>query len=243
MGFFDWLFGGSATTQVASPEAMSLITPATTSPPDVPAMIRAAMGAAAPGADLTVWLGPLVETFNKHGLTTPYRVAAAIGQFSVEAGPSFAEIAENLNYTRPQRIMAVFPREFPTFTAAQACCGNPEKLANRAYAGKLGNGNEASGDGWRFRGRGLIQLTGRDEYAAFAASVGMPIDAAAAYLETPAGAAASGAWYFVWRHALPAMDLWDVDGVTRLVNGSAMEGAFERLAASEAALKAIGDLK
>jgi putative chitinase len=200
-------------------------------------MISAAvLRAAAPHADPTTWLPALQAAFDKWGLNTPRRVAAALGQFSVEAGDDFGEVVENLNYTHVLRICQVWPNEFPTPADATPYVANPEKLANRAYAERLGNGTEASGDGWRFRGRGLIQLTGRDEYTAFAGAQGMSVDDASAWCETPAGAAMSGCWYLATRGCLELADAWMIKSITLRVNGSAMLGLNDRIAASNAAL-------
>ena len=239
MSFWSSLFGTSdPPVSVAPPQPLN---PAPAADPRAPLDgLAAALSAAAPNANRAVWLTPLTVAMRQQGLTTHRRIAAALGQFAVEAGEGFGQLAENLNYTHADRIMTVFGSHFSNLSAAQECCGNPEKLANRVYANRMGNGDEASGDGWRFRGRGLIQLTGRDEYTAFAAAVGMTPEAASDYLETPAGAAASGCWYFVWRNTLAMMDAWNLNGITFRVNGSAMEGHDERIAASEAALKALG---
>jgi predicted chitinase len=183
----------------------------------------------------------LSAAFNKYSMTTNKRMAAAVGQFLVEAGASFQELVENLYYTTASRLVQVFPREFPTEADAQPYLRNPEALANRVYANKLGNGDEASGDGYRFCGRGLIQLTGRNEYAQFGATVGMTAEQASHYLESPAGAAMSGCWYLSANGCLPLADAWNISEITRRVNGVAMEGNAQRIAYSNAMLQALGD--
>lgn len=200
----------------------------------------AAIKAAAPQADLNTWLVPIIAAFGKYEINTPHRVAAALGQAAVEAGPAFAEISEDLNYTHADRICAVFPAEFTSVAIAQGYCGNPQALANRAYAGKLGNGPEASGDGWLFRGRGLIQITGRDAYTALGMSVGMSPEDAAVYAATPEGAAASLGWYWTTNGLSELADGWQLSAITRRVNGAAMLGSADRIAASNAALAALG---
>jgi putative chitinase len=182
----------------------------------------------------------LAAAFSKFDLRTNRRVAAAVGQFLVEAGASFQELAENLNYTHAGRISEVFPHEFPTPADAEPFVGKPEALANRVYAHKLGNGDEASGDGWRFRGRGLIQITGREEYAEFGATLGMAPEQVAAHSETPEGAAMSGCWYLASKGCLVLADHWLISKITLRVNGRAMVGAHQRQAYSEAMLKALG---
>ena len=199
-----------------------------------------AIRAAAPGADLSKWLTAIDDAFAAGDLTTPRRVAGALGQFSVEAGPSFSEIEENLYYSHAERIVAVFPNEFPTVAVAQAYTCNPQALANRAYAIKEGNGDEASGDGYLFRGRGLIQVTGRREYASFGNTIGMSPEDAANYCATPEGAVASAIWYWNAYQLSPMADDWRLTAITRAVNGAAEEGLQARIAASNAALAALG---
>lgn len=203
--------------------------------------ITAALAAAAPGADPAIWIPALTTAFNDNDMMTPRRDAAALGQFSVEAGPAFKEISENLFYTSVARICAVFPREFLTLASATGYTANPEALANRAYAGKLGNGDEASGDGWRYRGRGLIQITGLDDYTAFAATVGMTAADASAWCETPEGAAASACWYWTANNLNALADQWQLTAITKAVNGAAREGLLTRIAASNRALAAFGE--
>jgi predicted chitinase len=203
--------------------------------------ITAPLAAAAPGADPAVWIDALTTAFEDNDMMTPRRVAAALGQFSAEAGPAFKEISENLFYTSAARISAVFPREFPTLASCQGYMANPAALANRAYAGKLGNGDEASGDGWRYRGRGLIQITGLDEYTALGASVGMTPADAADWCETPEGAAASACWYWNANNLSALADQWQLTAITKAVNGAACEGLLSRISASNAALVALGE--
>ena len=201
--------------------------------------LSAALAAAAPGADQSKWLAPLDAAMTEGGVTTNRRIAAFLGQVAVEAGASFSEIAENLYYTHPIRLMAVFGAHFPTIASAVPYVGNPEKLANFVYANRMGNRDP--GDGWAFRGGGLLQLTGRDEYAAFGASRGMSAELAAALVRTPQGAADSAVWYWTTHDLSDLADAWEITAITRAINGPAMEGAAERIAASNAALAAIGD--
>jgi len=199
-----------------------------------------ALRAAAPKVNPTTWSPALSAAFTKYAMTTHRQMAAAVGQFLVEAGAAFQETIENLNYTHAERLHDVFPRHFPSVASAQPYVGNPQRIANRVYANRLGNGDEASGDGWRFRGRGLIQLTGRTEYTQFAGSVGKTVDEASAYCETPEGAAMSGCWYFSTRGCIPFADSWQLSEITRRVNGTAMLGNAQRIAYANAMLKALG---
>lgn len=209
-------------------------------PPAAMSGLSAALGTVAPQLNASLWVGPLSAAFTEYSMGANKRMAAAVGQFLVEAGSSFQELVENLYYTTASRIVQVFPNELPTEAAAQPYLRNPEALANRVYANRLGNGDEASGDGYRFCGRGLIQLTGRNEYTQFGATIGMTAEQASQYLETPVGAAMSGCWYLSAKGCLPFADAWNISEITRLVNGSAMEGNAQRVAFSNAMLQALG---
>ncbi len=189
----------------------------------------------APGIDRTKWEAALTPGFQKFALTSNQRIAAAIGQFMVEAGESFGEVIENMSYSAA-RMMVVWPSTFRTEADAEPYVHNPEKLGNFIYANKLGNGNEASGDGFRFRGRGLIQLTGRSEYGEFGAAIGMTAEQVSGYCETPEGAAISGCWYLSSRGCLPFADSWNLAEITRRVNGRKMLDHAKRVKFSTAML-------
>jgi predicted chitinase len=208
--------------------------------PDGSTDLAAALSVVAPHVQQSRWLAPLLAAFSKYDLNNNRRRAAAVGQFLVEAGSGFQEIVENLNYTHAERISEVFPHEFPTPESAQAFVGNPQALANRVYANKLGNGDEQSGDGYLFRGRGLIQLTGRDEYAEFGATVGKSATDAAALCQSVEGAALSGCWYLASRGCLPLADAWELSRITLKVNGPAMRGNAQRIAFAEEMLRQLG---
>ena len=107
------------------------------------------------------WLAPLEETFAKYDLSTPLRQAAFIGQCQHESN-NFKTLEENLHYSA-HGLMATWPSRFPNADVANQFANNPEKIANKVYAGRMGNTEE--GDGWAYHGRGLIQLTGRDNYS------------------------------------------------------------------------------
>jgi predicted chitinase len=210
-------------------------------PADVPPALTAAFKSCAPRVNTNLWVPLLGAAFSTYGLQTNKRMAAAIGQFLVEAGSGFQEVVENLHYTTAARIHQVFPNEFPTVASAEPYVNNPVALANRAYAHKGGNGDEASGDGYRFCGRGLIQLTGRNEYSRFGSTIGKTAEQAADYCATPAGAAMSGCWYMSAKGCLPLADAWAISKITRIVNGAAMLGNDQRIAFSNAFLKALGN--
>jgi predicted chitinase len=229
----------SSLTTALNSTAGNVLHVAVAAPPTFTSGLASALGAVAPHVDASVWIPQLSAAFAKYSMLSNKRMAAAMGQFLVEAGSSFKEIVENLNYTHASRIVAVFPREFSSEAEAQPYVGNPVGLANRVYANKLGNGDESSGGGYRFCGRGLIQLTGRNEYTRFGASVGVSPEQASQYLETPAGAAMSGCWYLSSNGCLPFADSWNISEITRRVNGSAMEGNSIRIAYSNAFLQSL----
>ena len=102
-------------------------------------------------------------TFERYGINTPLRMAHFLAQIAHETG-GLRVLEENGNYTNPDRLRAIFPRQFPTLSCALDYAGNAERILNRAYANIIGNGDEMSGDGFRFRGRGFIQITGRHNY-------------------------------------------------------------------------------
>jgi predicted chitinase len=200
-----------------------------------------ALKAGAPALDAATWAPALQAAFAKFSFNTNKRMAAALGQFLVEAGPAFHSLHENLFYTHPERIQAVFGHaRFPTPASAQPYVKNPEKLANFVYANRFGNGDEASGDGFKFRGGGLIQLTFRDTYAKFGQAIGKSADDAAAYCETNEGAAMSGCWYLSDHGCLPLADAWNIAEITHRVNSASLEHA-QRLANSNAMLAALSD--
>lgn len=142
-----------------------------------------------------LWVGPLNDGMRAGAISTPARQAAFLAQVLLESS-EFHQLQEALSYSTP-RLRQVWPQRFPNDDMAAAFSHNPEKLANYVYANRMGNGNEASGDGWAYRGRGLIQLTGRDNYAHF--SQAMQVDALGHpdLLQQPAGAALSAAWFWL----------------------------------------------
>jgi predicted chitinase len=229
----------NATNAVQQLSAVSnRLSTAVAAPPVVTAAVPAfgaALHSVAPAIDRTKWEGALTDGFRKYLLTNNHRVAAAIGQFLVEAGDAFEEVIENMNYSAP-RMMEVWPSTFRTQADALPYAHQPEKLGNFIYANRLGNGNEASGDGYRFRGRGLIQLTGRDEYNQFGAAIGMTAEQVSQYCETAEGAAVSGCWYLATRGCLPFADSWNLAEITRRVNGRKMQDHARRVRFSNAML-------
>ena len=200
----------------------------------LPDMLRAV----APNAP-AMWSAALAAPMRSSGMTTPRRAAMALGMFAEETG-GFTAMVENLNYSA-DALTSLFGRHFPNGDESDYA-RNPERIAKRIYADRMGNGTEASGDGWKFRGRGIIQLTGRDLYTRFAKAAGITLDSTPDYLETPAGAAASACWYWTLPRSpnlLALSDVWDIRSVTRIVNGGLIN-LDRRVTLCNAALAVFG---
>jgi putative chitinase len=163
-------------------------------------------------------------------LTTPLRVAHFMGQTAHESG-GMRNFVENLNYTAG-RIRIIWPR---LSARADDLEHHPESLANAAYADRLGNGSEQSGDGWRFRGRGIIQITGRGNYSHFGAAAGLNLIQNPDEAAEPSAAVRVALAFWLSRKCNAAADKNDVEGVTRLVNGPGLAGLFERRVLTERA--------
>lgn len=173
---------------------------------------------------LESYVDPLNDVCSKFEINTPERIAMFLAQIGHESG-GLSVVQENLNY-RAERLAVIFPKYFKGIDTSEYA-HNPEKIANRVYANRMGNGDEDSGDGYRYRGRGLIQLTGHNNYASFASDMGMEIDEAVEYLSTPEGAAMSAGWYWNKTHLNQWADNSDVLTVTKKINGGTI-GLAER---------------
>jgi len=158
----------------------------------------------------------LKKVLNKYDINTNLRVAHFLAQVMHESG-DFAHMAENLNYSA-DGLMKTFPKYFNTDSAASHA-RNPQMIANRVYSNRLGNGDVASNDGWNYRGRGFIQLTGKENYSKFAKSIGKSLEDTVKYLETVEGALESAAWYWNSRSINAKADFDNITDVTKLVNG------------------------
>lgn len=174
-------------------------------------------------------------------LANPRRVAHMIGQCAHESA-RFRHRVEVLSYSA-ERLVAVWPRRFPTIAAARPFARNPEALANHVYAGRMGNGDAASGDGWRYRGRGWIQLTGRANYRRAGARLGIDLEAEPERAAEPATAWLVAADYLARRRragrsAFAWADRDNVEMVTRIVNGG-LHGLAERRMLTAMALAAL----
>lgn len=173
--------------------------------------------------DVEAWCEELNKAFPKYDINTPERIAGFISQCAHESR-DFTALQENLNYSE-NALNAVFGRYFgPGKRKASEYARNPEKIANYVYmdefrsrTGALGNTNP--GDGWRFRGRGLKQLTGRNNYTRFAKDYDMTAEEAAEWLETKEGALASALWFWSTNNLNPVADTGDVRALTKRING------------------------
>lgn len=191
------------------------------------------------------WHHALSVLLPDYDIDTPRRVAAFIAQCAHESG-GFNVLQENLNY-KPQALRRLFSKYFPDDVIAGQYCAKPNKqeaIANRIYANRMGNGDESSGDGYRFRGRGLIQLTGRSNYQNFADSIevdGRPlkIDEVPAYLETFEGAAQSACWFWETNNLNKWADEGDILTLTKRINGGTI-GLEDRKKHYEHALHVLG---
>ena len=180
------------------------------------------------------WFEPLNETFEKYEINTPNRQAAFIGQCGHESN-NFRTLEENLYYSA-NALMRVWPSRFPDNDVAEKYANKPEKIANKVYAGRMGNTED--GDGWKYHGRGLIQLTGKDNYSRCSETLGIDLVNNPDLLLEPEFAAASAGWF--WRkHGLNQLaDLGDWVAITKRINGG-IHGIDDRVARTNKALAVL----
>lgn len=178
---------------------------------------------------------PLNEVMEFYEINTPQRIAMFLAQVGHESG-GMKVIKENLFYSA-KRLNQIFPKYFiRAGRDANQYAKQPEKIANVVYANRMGNGDTSSGDGYRYRGRGLIQLTGKSNYEAFASDMEMGLDEAVIWLDTPEGAAWSAGWFWDSRELNDLADKGDVLGVTKKINGG-INGLEDRQSHYEEALE------
>jgi putative chitinase len=186
------------------------------------------------------WHAALAQLLPDYEINTPQRIAAFVAQCAHESG-NFTALRENLNY-KAATLRKIFPKYFPTDEMAQQYATMPNKqqaIANLVYANRMGNGPPESGDGWRFAGKGLIQLTGRDNYTWFAASLGISVEEAAEYLETFEGAAQSACWFWETNKLNTWADKGDILTLTKRINGGTI-GLDDRIKHYNHALHVLG---
>jgi putative chitinase len=191
--------------------------------------------------DAEKWHAAMMEIFPKYEINTIERVAGFMAQCAHESG-NFKMLEENLNY-REETLLKIFPRYFgPGKRNAKEYAKNPEKIANYVYmdefrTSKMGNVKE--GDGWRFRGRGLKQLTGRENYTNFGKTVNMTAEQAADYVATEKGAIESACWFWNTKKLNAVADTKDIVKMTKIINGGDI-GLADRKERFEEALKVLG---
>ena len=186
------------------------------------------------------WFNALSQLLPDYEIDTPQRMAAFLAQCAHESG-EFTALKENLNY-KAVTLRKIFPKYFPTDEIANQYASMPNKqqaIANKVYASRMGNGDEASGDGYRYCGRGLIQLTGKDNYSWFAASLEITVEEAAQYLETFEGAAQSACWFWETNKLNQWADKGDILTLTKRINGGTI-GLEDRIKHYEHALHIFG---
>ena len=163
------------------------------------------------------WKAALDKVLPKYEINSKLRVAAFIAQCSHESG-QFTVLHENLNY-RAETLVKVFPKYFPSLAVANKFAKQPEKIANKVYGGRMGNGPEATGEGFKFCGRGLIQLTGKDNYSKIAKDLGCEVDHLCEYMCTIEGALESACWFWKTHNLNEYADKKDMLTITKKING------------------------
>lgn len=174
---------------------------------------------------IAAFFSPLVDAMDRFEINTPARQAAFIAQIAHESS-SFASVSENLNYS-PEGLMATFNNKRVTrFTKSDAYRygrtaehpADQESIANIAYAGRMGNGPMESGDGWRHRGAGLIQLTGKENHIAVSLYFDIPLEDVGDWLRSPAGACLSAGWFWKTNRCNEYADAGDFDAISDAIN-------------------------
>ena len=172
------------------------------------------------------WVDPLNETFQRYNISSVVQQAAFIGQCGHECG-NFRILEENLNY-RAATLMRLWPKRFPNQEIANAYAGNPKKIANMVYANRMGNRDEASGDGYRFRGRGALQLTGATNFHHAGQALGVDFWAEPDLVATPKYAALTAGWFWSAHKCNEPAQAQDWTRLTKIINGGTF-GLEERI--------------
>jgi putative chitinase len=182
------------------------------------------------------WLEPLTAAFQRFDISTPERQAAFIGQCAHESG-NFKTLQENLNYSA-EGLCKTWPSRFPSLDSAKPYHRNPDKIANKVYGGRMGNGTEETGEGSLYKGRGLIQLTGKDNYRLASDALGVDFVANPDLVLTKEYAALTAAWYWNKRGLNKEADAKDFTGMTKKINGGTI-GLADRVAHINTALNVL----
>lgn len=163
------------------------------------------------------WVEPLNETFARFDISTPLRQASFIGQAGHESG-NFTKLSEGLSYSA-ERLMVIWPKRFPNMEIAQKYARNPRALANNVYANRMGNRDEASGDGYRFAGAGLFQLTGHSNFYHAGQALGEDFVMQPELVKTPRFAALTAGWFWDTHKLNKFADIRDFTMMTKKING------------------------
>ena len=163
------------------------------------------------------WLPAVQAACDRFEINNPNRIAAFLAQCGHESG-GFTRLIENLNYSA-EALMRVWPSRFPSMEVAMRYHRQPEKIANNVYGNRMGNGPEASGEGWKYRGRGLKQLTGKSNYTACSKGLGKDLVAEPDLLLTPEFAALSAGWFWKSNNCSPMADAREFELLTKRING------------------------
>jgi putative chitinase len=182
------------------------------------------------------WVIPLNNTFARFKIVSFLQQAAFIGQCGHECN-NFKTLEENLHY-KADTLMRLWPQRFPTLAVATTYANNPEKLANYIYGGRMGNEDVASGDGYRYRGRGCIQMTGRDNYVTASHALGADFVSSPELVALPRYAALTAGWYWDVRKCNELADRPDWAALTKKINGGLI-GLDERVAQTQRALAVL----
>ena len=182
------------------------------------------------------WVDALNETFQRFGINTPRQQAAFIGQCGHECG-NFKVLEENLNY-RAATLMKLWPKRFPTQEIANEYERKPQRIANKVYSSRMGNRDEASGDGWRFRGRGAIQLTGSDGYFHAGKALGVDFWANPDLVATPKYVALTAGWFWSTHKCNELAESANWVGLTKRINGGTI-GLDDRIKHTNHALEVL----
>ena len=184
------------------------------------------------------WLPHIVYTFDIYQINNPNRIAGFIGQTAHESN-NYRTLQENLNYSA-NGLVTVWPSRFPTFDIANEYARQPEKIANKVYANRIGNGPEESGDGWRYRGRGIIQITGRENYEKLSDALGQNFLGEPDLLLEPRWAVMSAGWFWNSRRLNEIADRKDWNLLTRRINGG-LHGLSDRILRTERVLTLLSE--
>jgi putative chitinase len=186
--------------------------------------------------DYKEWTKILNEVLSKYEINAnKQRLAMFIAQTAHESA-NYTRLTENLNYSQ-QGLLLVFPKYFNIITA-KSYARNPEKIANRVYANRMGNGDQLSGDGWKYKGKGLIQITGKSNHIKFANFIDKSLEDTIAYMLTKKGALESACWFWKVNNLNSLADKADITKITRLINGGS-NGLQDRISKYNKALKFI----